>query len=235
MAKKPKDSDLADKAIKLQAAFWSLAGAFMGAMAGFMIAQNLESGLMAVIVILSGPVVGFLATYFISTRLTFGTAQMIGKIYHPSGSSTPPVREYSRARALAMQGDFEQAAAAWELNVAEYPDDPVPYLEAARLHRNDLKNYEEAVKWYKRAMDESQISGGQLLLATQEITEIFSKKLNQPRKAIPYLADYIRHFPDDPSVDGAKKQLESLHTMIRTSQEFETVSDEFDESEGNDQ
>jgi tetratricopeptide (TPR) repeat protein len=167
---------------------------------------------------LLGPIIGFFATYFISTRITFGTAEVIGKIYHPSGKSTPAVREYSRARALAIQGQFEQAAAAWELNVAEHPEDPVPYLESARLHRNELKDYEQAVQWYKRAMDASQISGGQLLLATQEITEIFSKKLNQPRRAIPYLADFIKNYPNDPNVDSAKKQLDSLRAKIRESQ-----------------
>ena len=35
----------------------------------------------------------------------------------------------------------------------------------------------------------------------------------------PYLSDFIKKFPDDPNVDGARKQLDSLRAKIRDSQE----------------
>jgi tetratricopeptide (TPR) repeat protein len=223
--KKKRDVDSADIALRGYALAWSFTGAFLGGAMMVLVdvwADRMDypwtshPGLM----ILGGAVFGFVFAYFVSTRLTQKTAETIGGIYAPSGSTTPPVREYSRARALTMQGKYEQAAAAWEIHVTEHPDDPVPYLESARLYRNDLHDLEQAVRWYKRAMDESRISGGQLLLATQEITEIYRHKLNQPRKAIPYLADFVSKYPDDPHVEGAKAQLEELRELIRAEDEI---------------
>lgn len=220
MAKKLKDIDAADRLVRLQAAVWAGAGAIMGAVFGVLVANRAGvGGLITLFLIVGGAVAGFSIVYFGATRFAFGTAKLIGNIYHPDGRSTPPVREYSRARALTKQGQYDRAAAAWELNVAEFPDDAVPYMELGRLHRNQFNDYEESVAWYRKAIEKSNISRGHLLLVTQEIAEIYRHKLNQPQKAIPYLADFVRNFPNDPQADSARKQLTDLRTEMLTDRE----------------
>jgi hypothetical protein len=220
MAKPKKNVDAADRVTRLKAAAWSILGGVLGAlmMVWASILSEKIGGVptkMFALRVLGGGVFGSLFTYFVSVRLTSRAAETIGSIYHPSGSTTPPVREYSKARAMTIQGRHEEAAAAWELNCVEYPDDPVPYMELARLYRNEIKDYEQSVRWYRRAIEDSNLSQGQLLLATQEIAEIYIHKLEQPQKAIPHLADFVSRFPDDPNVDGAKKQLNELRAGIR--------------------
>lgn len=220
MAKKLRDIDAADRAVRLQAAAWSGAGGIMGGAAGgFAAFQSGAGGAVIVVATVGGAVAGTCAVYFGATRIAFAASNIVGNIYHPDGTSTPPVREYSRARALTKHGDYERAAAAWELNVAEYPDDTVPYMELGRLHRNQFNDYEQSVAWYRKAIVQSNISGGHLVLVTQEIVEIYRHKLNQPQKAIPYLADFVRKFPDDPHAEGAKKQLEELRAELLTDRE----------------
>lgn len=217
MGKRKKNVDSADLVVRLRAATWSLLGGFLGGlmMVWAAVLRGDVGGAKLVLWIAGGFVFGVLFAYFGSTLLTQRAAKTIGNVYAPSGSSTPAKRDYSKAKALTMKGDYESAAAAWELNCVEFPDDPVPYLELARLHRNQFKDYQEAVRWYHRAIEDSSIKAGQLLLATQEITEIYLHKLDQPRKAIPHLANFASRYPEDPHVDGVKNQLAELRELIR--------------------
>lgn len=187
----------------------------MGGVLGIAVATRSQvTGSLAFVLFLGGIITGFCIVYFGSLYVTFGTARTMGNIYHPQGRTTPPIREYSRARTLTKQGNYERAAAAWELNVAEYPEDTVPYMELGRLYRNQFNDYGQSVSWYSRAAQNSNISVGHLVLVTQEIAEIYQHKLHTPEKAIPFLAELVRRYPDDPNVDAARKQLAELRKGI---------------------
>ncbi len=161
-----------------------------------------------------GFAVGVAISYFTTMLLAESVASLVEKIHNPSGKSTPHRREYSRARAHQIRGEFEQAIAIWELYCTEYPEDPEPYIELARLYRNELGDFENAVHWFKKARNESDIESGRALLATQEIIEVYTQKMDQPKRAIPELVLLLEKWPGSPGVDVARQQLQDLRAQL---------------------
>ncbi len=159
-----------------------------------------------------GFVVGFGSTYVITTFLVEGTASLIERIHNPLG--TPVKRENSYPESLAARGRFEDAINAYQVCCADYPEDPEPYLRIARIYRDHLEQYEEAVFWFKRARSEAETGAGRELLATQEIIEIYTNKLRTPTRAIPELARIVDKFPDDPAAEWARREIERLKERI---------------------
>ncbi len=172
------------------------AGAFVGLLAGSRIGH---------------PVLGLLAGGALAALIPKAIMESAGKmsshLYNPSGSSTPHKREYSLAASLVMRGEFAKAAAAYEIAISEYPDDPEPYLCLARLLRDDMGRHEEAARWFKRARSETQISNGQALLASRELIELYTVQLGQPAKAAPELARLAEKYEGTPEGNWARDEL----------------------------
>jgi tetratricopeptide (TPR) repeat protein len=168
---------------------------------------------------LPGFVLGFLIVFLVTKTISEGSGKTAGTIYHPSGRSTPVKHEYSYAESLAVRGRYEEATVAYEAAVSEFPDDPEPYLRIARLYRDKLDSYEQAVFWFKRARKDSGISKGQELLASQEIIEIYRDKLCTPTRAIPELARLLDRFPEDQTADWARRELARLKEQVRVDEE----------------
>ncbi len=163
---------------------------------------------------LPGSLLGFLFVYGLVRLIVTGSGRAAGTIYHPSGKSTPEKRDYSYAQSLAARGEFEEAIKAYDLAVAEYPEDPEPYLHIGRLYRDELQQYDAAVAWLKRARAEARVSEGQEQLATEEIIEIYTHRLHAPRKAIPELALLCQKFPDAPAAESRQRELKELREML---------------------
>ena len=168
---------------------------------------------------LPGFVVGCLIVFLITKTIVERSGKTAGTIYHPSGRSTPVKHEYSYPESLAARGRYEDATVAYEAAVSEFPEDPEPYLRIARLYRDKLESYEEAVFWFKRARKDSAIPKGQELLASQEIIELYRDKLSTPKRAIPELARLLDRFPDNQSADWARSELARLKEQVRADEE----------------
>ena len=218
--KRPKDSDLAERARKLQAFTWAFAVAVtMGTIGGAGVAylsgwNPIVGAVLGFVTILSG-------VYLLSTRLVGGVGELAGSLHNPSGKSTPPKREYSRAQSLVARGLYEEAAIAYEVHCVEHPEDPEPHLRIARLLRDKLQRYDDAVSWLRRARTDAKLSSGQELVITQEIIELYTRKLGTPRKAMPELASICKNFPDTPAAEGARKELSEMRTMLEQEQDGE--------------
>jgi hypothetical protein len=131
-----------------------------------------------------------------------------------TGSTTPHRPEYSAPRALAAQGRYREAAAAWELAAAESDGDPEPYLALARLHRDQLGDREAAAGWFRRARQDARLGPGQDLLVTQELIELYIHRLRQPRRAIPELARLRERYHDTPAGRAAEEELRRLREQL---------------------
>ena len=162
-----------------------------------------------------GFIVGYLLVFLVTKSIVEGSGKTAGTIYHPSGRSTPVKHEYSYPESLAARGRYEEATIAYEAAVSEFPDDPEPYLRIARLYRDKLDLFEQAVHWFKRARNDSAISKGQELLASQEIIEVYRDKLHTPKRAIPELARLLDRFPENQSADWARAELARLKEQVR--------------------
>jgi len=198
------DVDQAARAVFLKKLALTLPGGVIGALAGWFVGFGIVPGFLA----------GALLVYLITSGFVAGAASLMGKIHNPSAESTPRRKEYSRAEALAVRGQYDQAIEAYEVALSEAPEDPEPYVRIARIYRDDLKRYDEALFWFKRARSDASIDRGRELLVAQEIIEIHSRRLGSPERAIPELARLIDRFPDDPVADWARGEMGRLKQQM---------------------
>lgn len=209
-----KDFDSGVRAQLLQAKLWALGvSGTIGPVLGALLSDRFGVPLFVGIAV--GIVSLFSFVYGVTVLVSGGTANMVGKVYHPSGASTPPRREYSRAEALAVQGHYEAAIDAYEVHVLEDPGDPEPYMRLARLFRDRLHRPADALQWFLKARRQALMSPGQVLFLIQEIVELYVHRLDEPRKAIPELAELCWRFPDSPATPRARRELEALRASIR--------------------
>ncbi len=184
------------------------AGGFVGLLAGSRIGHPVL-----------GLLVGAALAALIPKAIVEAAGKMGGTLYSPSGSSTPHKREYSLAASLAIRGEFAKAAAAYELAISEYPEDPEPYLCLARLLRDELGRHEEAARWFKRARSDSKISDGQALLASRELIELYTVQLREPAKAAPELACLAEKYDGTPEGDWARDMLAEVKRGMAEAEE----------------
>ncbi len=197
-----KDRDSAADVNKARALVYAGAGAILGILGG-----GYKWGLLGALI---GAVLGYAAVYFVVHALSEGGGAAMGKIYHPSGSSTPYRRQYSEPQALALRGLFQEAIDCYETYVAEFPDDPEPCIGIARIYRDHLKRYDDAVRWFRRARQASGMDAGREVLVTREIIELYQGKLNEPRRAIPELARLAERFAGTREGELARAELQRL-------------------------
>lgn len=192
--------DSAQRVRLFQAAAWSLAGGAIGAMGGKVIGIGAIPGFVA----------GFAISFSVALAIAESVGKLFGTIHNPSGKSTPVVREYSYPESLAIRGRYEDAIDAYQVCCVDHPEDPEPYVRIARIYRDELHQYDEALFWFKRARTEAKLDRGRELLVSQEMIEIYTRKLGQPGSAIPELARIVDRFPGDPAAAVAQREIERL-------------------------
>jgi tetratricopeptide (TPR) repeat protein len=204
-----RDVDLAARARMVRAFLGAVPGAVLGLIGGFRLMAYSESALAPLY-----PVIGLL----IGALFVFGFVMLVsgagGKVgsalYNPSGKTTPHKAEYSQAQSLVVRGMYTEAVDAYELLVSEHPKDSEPYIQLARLYRDRLDDMEGAVRWFRRALNESQIASGQEILVGREISEIYMHRMGQPERAAPFLARIAEKYPDTPDGQWAERELQEL-------------------------
>lgn len=206
MAGRPKDTISAERLYKLRAALYAIPG-------GVALAMGLgwKLGPFAGLI---GLILGWVIAYFLIVGLMEGAGRAAQTVYAPSGDSTPVRREYSRAQALRAAGDYAEAMKAYEAFVAEYPLEPEPYLQIARILRDDLRAYADAARWLRRARHEAQLHLGQELLVAHELIELYRHKLGEPQRAMPELARIADLVPETPQAEAARRELAELRASI---------------------
>jgi tetratricopeptide (TPR) repeat protein len=162
-----------------------------------------------------GAAVGYAFVFYSVKLVVEGGGSLLGKIYHPHGESTPHKREYSEAQALVLRGLFQEAIDCYQTYVAEFPDDPEPCIGIARVYRDHLKRYDDAVTWFRRARQAAGMDRGRELLVTREIIEVYLGKLGQPERAIPELARLADRFSGTREGDLAKVEIERIRAERR--------------------
>jgi tetratricopeptide (TPR) repeat protein len=195
-----RDGDAAGRAQKLRAWGWSLyAGIPFGVGIGLLMGH-------LVLGVLLGPVVIYSVVVGITT--IFGRGASV--LYMPSGSTTPRRREYSRARALEVRGEYEEAIRAYEAEILEGPRAAEPFLRIARIFRDDLKDLDSAEHWFRRAQREGKLSSGEAIRVHRELAEIFLHLRKEPRRAAPELARLVEGYAHTPDGRWAARELAEI-------------------------
>ena len=175
---------------------------------GFMWGLPLGAGL---VMGLLGALIGYFVFPFM---LDVGSKVLLRGAIEPSGATTPPPRALSVPESKAAQGDYLGAIQAYEALCDERPTDPEPYLRIARIYLDKLNQPADAIAWFKRARSDAAVDAGRYIQITQEVVEIYMRRLDTPLKAIPELAQLIDRYPNDPSIQLAKRQLAELRRKI---------------------
>lgn len=211
----PGAGDVGERSQKILALVLSAAGGAIGAAGGFYAAFTGGAGIgILVLAVVLGSVLGYAAAYAGARFLVEGAGRLAGALFNPSGRSTPSRPEYSYPASLAARGRLEEAIAAYESCAAENPDDPEPCLRIARLYRDSLARYEDALLWFRRARQAPGIDPGRELLATREIIEICMTKLESPLRAAPELARIADRFPGTAAAEWARRELLEVRRSI---------------------
>lgn len=210
---KVRDRDLQDVGVKTMALVAAMLGAIMGAALGFFMMEQYGLGLWAIPACMAG--MGLMVST--SLLLVVGSASGTAKgLYNPSGSSTPHKKEYSYPESLAMRGLYEDAISAFELViVGEKSTDPTPFLRIARIYRDDVERYEDAARWFNRALSESDMHRGLQALVRKELVELYRVKLKMPQKAAPTLARLAEDMEGTPDGEWAAQQLRDVKQSMR--------------------
>lgn len=204
---KYKNVDSAEQAFKLRAFSYCLLVVFLATGASTLLGVPVFLGLLIGIVM---GVIAYIGALFIANR----SGQVAASIYQPSGSSTPPVREYSLADSLLARGRIDEAAEAYQVLSEDYPDDPEPRLRHARLLRDKTQRYEDAAQIFKGALAIPNLKPEAELVILRELVELFTHKLRQPQRALPYLARMAEKFGSSPSGEWARQESKDIKQQM---------------------
>ena len=205
-----RDTDAGERSILLQAALAGIAGAIVGGALGFfLMARGAPVWLLPVCMVLGAAfvVAGVLL-------LIYAAGSVVSRLSAPPSGAPPRKKEHSRAEAMAAAGRYEQAISEFELAIAEDPSDPSPYLRVARIHRDHLGRLEDAVRWFRRALRESQAPRGTAILARRELIELFTHRMGAPERALPELARMTEELAGSPEAEWAAAELREIKARL---------------------
>jgi len=186
-------------------------GAFLGFLLGVFL--NLQGRGGAALVLLT-TFIGWVVSLTLPLLILRGAGNVGSTLYSPSGRSTPRKKEYSLAESLAVRGRYDEAVNAYEAATREDPSDPTPYLRAARIQRDRLGDCDQAARWFKRALEQSEMHSGLVMLTRKELVELYEVQMAQPGRAAPLLARIAEESAGTPGGDWAASELRRIKQIL---------------------
>jgi hypothetical protein len=191
---------------------WSVPGAVIGLLAGAFVGTRL--GVNPAVAALLGAAIGAGTSYGTVRLLVRAAGSAVQTVYAPSGASTPVKHDYSLAQSLVARGRYDDAVAAYRTHALEFPADPEPPLQLARLLDGQLQRPEEAARWLRHARTHCTLTTGQELMVAQELVRIYIDELAAPRRAMPELSRIVAGFPETPAAVTARRELEVMRELL---------------------
>jgi hypothetical protein len=205
---KYKDKDHFEIALRLRTLPYALVCAGLGFMATVMLGVPIFQ---AILIALGAGVFGFLLPLMLAEKAGAAGAS----IYHSSGTSTPPIREYSLADSLAARGMLSEAAEAYQLLSEDYPLDPEPRVRLARLLRDRMQRGEDAVMWFRSAIMIKDIDSTTEISLVRELSELYTHRLRTPEKALPWLSRLAEKYPQHASGIWARAEMAEIRQAMK--------------------
>jgi hypothetical protein len=138
-----------------------------------------------------------------------GASGLVMASVAPSGRTTPYKHDYSQAKAYAVQGKFAEAAHVFAFEAAEHPEDPEPCIQLARIYRDELKELDKSVEWFRQALGLATDVKTQNILI-REIVEVFTNKMGESRRALPDLARFAARHEGTPTGNWARAEMAEI-------------------------
>jgi hypothetical protein len=207
-ASQRRSADSVDHAVLLWSVIAGALGLLLGGLLGtFLVVDGAPAWVGALC-----PFAGAVLTVGIVRTVVGGGTRVARTIYNPTGSATPHRREYSGPESLSAQGRHEDAITAFELALTEDPGDPWPYLRVARIYRDQLGRFEDAARWFRRALREADDCP---ILAQRELVELYVHRMKEPGRAAPVLARMADELAGTPEGEWAAAELREVKELVR--------------------
>jgi tetratricopeptide (TPR) repeat protein len=199
-----KDRDSADDANRVRLVVWSLAPAALGAIAGGLLAP--EFGRSWAIGFLGGGLVAGGVSVVLVGYLADRAGRAAASLY--AGGSHAMPDQFSLVDSLIARGHIEQAAA--ELRRAtDASGASAPAIRLARLLRDRLNRPEEALQWFRAALECDDLDDGAAHLLLREVVEL-CRTMGETKRALPVLAKVAARRPDSHIVAWARETSHSI-------------------------
>ena len=197
----------------------ALSLAAVGALMGFLLIAVLGAtgGAMAALPVVLAAVF-FAGTLFHHFLIESAGGAVNRMLAGPSLGTSPP--DYSYADSLVARGHYDGAVVAYR-EAAEQAASPEPLLRAARVLRDRLGRYDEAVETLRAARSHPRADPGVEELVTREIVEILVTRAHEPARALPELARLADRHPDTQGGAWARRRMAELRQEL-----WETVKDD---------
>lgn len=197
----------------------ALALAVVGALMGFLVnaALGATGGAFTPLpLILAG---AFLVGTFFHHLLVEGAGSAAQRMLAGAAvGGSPP--DYSYADSLVARGHYDGAVAAYR-EAAERSGSPEPLLRAARVQRDHLRTYDQAVETLREVRAHPGTGPALEEVVTREIVEVFVARTGEPARALPELARLAERHPGTPGGKWARRRLSELKAEL-----WQTVKDD---------
>lgn len=200
-----RDRDSADDAQRFQAITWSLGPAVLGAIVGSFLAPRL--GVSGALGFFGGAVTAWILSFILVTTIAEAAGRAAGTLY--AGRSQPMPAQFSLVESLIARGHFEQAARELHREAGAAPEASAPRILLARLLRDQLKRPDEALHWFRDALDSSDVDDGTAHLLLNEIVQL-CRSAGSARRALPALARVAAERPDTQIARWARDTMHAI-------------------------
>lgn len=134
-----------------------------------------------------------------------------GKVFMPSGSSTPPPKPLSHIEAMVARGDVGKAAEAYKAEILSDPADVTSCERLGTLALRELKDFPLAVWAYREAERRAETPargfGYGLIVAG-----IYRDQFRDLGKTVVELRRLVHTYPDAPRLDSLRGEIDELKT-----------------------
>jgi tetratricopeptide (TPR) repeat protein len=142
---------------------------------------------------------------------------LLGFLGFQSGSSTPTLKGYSAIEALAAQGRYQEAAKAYQREIAADPSDVEARSRLAQLLVDHLDNPIGAARALAEARDLAGDERHRVGYALR-LVDLYRNRLRDRGKAMVELRRFIDTFPQSPHLDGVRRELAELIEEMQSEQ-----------------
>lgn len=160
------------------------------------------------------PLGGFVGGFLVGFVFREGIGGLVERSFQgPRGRTRS---EHSALQTLIIQGDYRQALEACARQAEASPGDPEPLILGAGVLRDHMKQYQTAAQWLRRAQRVKALTRDQDITIARELVELYERKLETPRKALPELARIAEMYPGTRAAEWAENTLKQIRAELWT-------------------
>jgi cytochrome c-type biogenesis protein CcmH/NrfG len=164
-------------------------------------------GVLVVVSLLAWLVFALYSVFYKTIIDTSGDA--FGRIFFPSGKSTPPAKALSHIETMAVRGDLAKAVAAYKAEIATDPADVTSCERLGTLAMRQLADYDLAVWAYREAERRAETPARRFGFALI-VVGICRDQLKDRGRTVVELRRLVQLYPDAPRIADLKAELDEL-------------------------